>query len=90
MNPSSQLRVRLQPKTAARLKKLPPRLRTKVVSLLIASVIDKVDLTELMKARKELVSLGVLLNQSLRTSWGKKCDEQAADKLLKKLEVLLS
>lgn len=90
MTTTSQLRVRLLPNTASRLKKLSPRLRAKVVSLLIESAIQNVDLDALLLARKDLVNLGTLLNQSLRTSWGKNCDEQAATKILKKLGGLLN
>lgn len=90
MTTSSQLRIRVLPKTAARLKKIPPRLRAKVVSLLIESIINKVDLIELLSLRKDLVSLGVLLNQSLRTSWGKSVDGEAASALVTKLNKFLA
>jgi hypothetical protein len=89
MTTSSQLRIRVLPNTSARLKKIPPRLRAKVVSLLIESIINKIDLTELLSLRKDLVSLGVLLNQSLRTSWGQSVDGQAASALVTKLNKFL-
>jgi hypothetical protein len=51
---------------------------------------DDVDLNELIQSRSQLTSLGVLINQSLRTSWGKSTDGVAMRELLKKLERILA
>ena len=51
---------------------------------------EKIDLTAILEARRELVSLGNLLNQSLRLSWGERADGAALRAIIKKMEVLLS
>jgi len=60
------------------------------VSFLLASVQDGLDLTELLQARRELISLGVLINQSLRLSWGQTTDGVALHALLHKLQRILT
>ena len=75
---------------ASRLASLPPRSRSRAVAFLLASVQDGLDLTELLQARRELISLGVLINQSLRLSWGQTTDGVALHALLHKLQRILT
>lgn len=90
MSPSLQLRIRLSKGSAQRFLALPPRSRSRAVSFLLASVQDGLDLAELLQARRELISLGVVINQSLRLSWGKTTDGVALRALLKKLDRILA
>lgn len=90
MSSNLQLRIRLSKGSAQRFLSLPPRSRSRVVSFLLASVQDGLDLTELLQARRELISLGVLINQSLRLSWGQTTDAVALRELLKKLQKILA
>jgi len=57
---------------------------------LLASIPEGLDLNELLLARRELISLGVLINQSLRLSWGQTTDGVAMNALLKKLQRILT
>ena len=90
MNASTQLRIRLSDNAARRLLTLPPRARSRAVSLLVTSGIEGINLEALLLARRELASLGSLLNQSLRLSWGESADGDALRGILKKLEGLLT
>ena len=89
MNQTNQLRIRLSKGMASRLASLPPRSRSRAVAFLLASVQDGLDLAELLQARRELISLGVLINQSLRLSWGQTTDGVALHALLHKLQRIL-
>ena len=75
---------------ASRFASLPPRSRSRAVSFLLASVQEGLDLAELLQARRELISLGVLINQSLRLSWGQSTDGVALRALLKHLQRILA
>jgi hypothetical protein len=44
-----------------------------------------IDLAELLPLRRSLMNWGNLLNQSLRTSWGKSVDGEAAAVMVKRL-----
>ena len=90
MNSGNQLRIRLSKGVATRLASLPPRSRSRAVSFLVASVLDGLNLSELLQARRELVSLGVLINQSLRSSWGQSTDAIALRRLANKLQRILA
>jgi hypothetical protein len=83
--PTKQIRIRLSKSVADKFLTLPPRLRSKVVSLLISSSNLGLDLNELLGMRRELVSLGTLINQSLKTSWGQTVDATAMRSLNQKL-----
>jgi len=87
--PSKQLRIRLSKNVADKFLSLPPRLRSKVVSFLISSSDLGVDLNELLSVRRELVSLGTLINQGLKTSWGQTVNAAAMRSLNQKLGKLL-
>lgn len=74
---------------ARRFSDLPPKARMRVVSLLLSSAALGFDLRELIAIRRELVSLGILLNQSLQASWGQVPDADVHRAISKKLwEVL--
>ena len=90
MKPTTQLRIRLSDNAAQRLLVIPPRARSRVASILVASGMEKIDLATILEARRELVSLGNLLNQSLRLSWGERADGAALQAIIKKMEALLS
>lgn len=90
MSPNLQLRIRLSKGSAQRFLSLPPRSRSRAVSFLVASACEGIDLPALLQARRELVSLGVLINQSLRLSWGQSADGVALRELLKKLQRILT
>lgn len=89
MSPTLQIRIRLSRGAAARLLSLPPRARSRAVSFILSSFEEGLDLGELLQARRELVALGVLINQSLRLSWGKSTDAVALGSVLKKLQRIL-
>lgn len=89
MKNSEQIRIRLSSNAAESLLTFPPRMRSRVVSMLVTAGLTNVDLAELLSARKELSALGNLLNQSLRISWGESVDEVALRGVIKKLEGLL-
>jgi hypothetical protein len=82
---SKQLRVRTSEAVATRLLALPPRARSRAVSLMVAAAMEQVDLAALLDLRGELVRLGNLLNQSLRTSWGAAADRDALQAIVTKL-----
>lgn len=90
MNSNLQIRIRLSKGVASRFASLPPRSRSRAVSFLLASVQEGLDLAELLQARRELISLGVLINQSLRLSWGQSTDGVALHALMKILQRILT
>lgn len=89
MKNSEQIRVRLSSNAVENLLSFPPRMRSRAVSMLIMAGLKNIDLTELLSFRRELVSLGSLLNQSLRTSWGTSADEEALRRIIHRLEGVL-
>jgi hypothetical protein len=89
-NGSSQLRIRLSPAAAKHYADIPPLARSRVISFILNMHAAKVDPAELLSSRHVLVNLGTLLNQSLRTSWGKSSDAQAASELVRVLKGLTS
>jgi len=86
---SKQLRIRLSPGVAARFEALPPLARARAVSMLLGAQSEGVDLPTLLQLRGELARLGTLLNQSLKTSWGRSTDAQAASEVVRILEGVL-
>jgi len=86
---SKQLRVRTSEAVATRLLALPPRARSRAVSLMVAAAMEDVNLAALLELRGELVRLGNLLNQSLRASWGTAADQDALHVIVTKLGRLL-
>jgi len=86
---SKQLRIRTSEDVAVRLLTLSPRARSRAVSLMVAAALERVDLAVLLEMRRELVSLGNLLNQSLRLSWGTAVDRDALREVVLKLGRLL-
>jgi len=88
-NQTTQMRVRVSPGVARKLSALSPRARCRAVSMMVGAAMANVDLGELLAMRKELTSLGNLLNQSLRVSWGKAADREALRAVVTKLEDVL-
>jgi hypothetical protein len=56
---------------------------------MVAAGLERVDLAALLEMRRELVSLGNLLNQALRLSWGTAVDRDALREVVLKLGRLL-
>lgn len=88
-NKTTQMRIRVSPGVARKLSTLSPRARCRAVSMMVAAAMEGVDLGELLAMRKELTSLGNLLNQSLRASWGAAADREALRAVVTKLEDVL-
>jgi hypothetical protein len=57
---------------------------------MVAATMEQVDLAALLAMRVELVRLGNLLNQALRTSWGREVDREALQAIVTKLGRVLS
>jgi hypothetical protein len=79
----TQLRIRLTPEAMRKYKDIPPLARLRVVSFVLQSHAEGIDLRELLAIRKVLINLGILLNQSLKTSWGKSTDGAAASDVVR-------
>jgi len=90
MNTTTQIRIRISKPVASRLSSLPPLSRGRAISFLLASTQEGLDLNELLLARRDLISLGVLINQSLRLSWGETTDGVALHALLKIFQRILA
>jgi len=82
---TKQLRIRVSPQIAAQFEALPPRARGQAVSLVLGAWAGGLDLRELLKVRQVIANAGNLLNQSLRTSWGRTVDAEAASQLVRVL-----
>jgi len=78
-----RIRIRINQELGERLATLRPVLRGQVVATVLEAHAAEVDLAELLAARRELVRLGTLINQSLRASRGSLPDaaavQEAAD-----------
>jgi hypothetical protein len=83
---SKQLRIRITDEAGKVYLDLPPLARGRAVSMILLWAARRINLVALLHLRGELVRLGTLLNQSLRTSWGRSCDGEAARKIVKILE----
>ena len=75
---------------ASGLRVLPVAARHRAVAIMLRAQMDRVDLASLVALRSELASLGTLINQSLRTSWGRETDREAAENVLAKLKGLFA
>jgi hypothetical protein len=85
-----QLRLRLPSDIVTQLRGVPIPVRNQLVALMLRAQIHKIDLPELIAMRKELVSLGTLINQSLRSSWGRETHREAAKAVVVKLQTLFT
>jgi len=79
----TQLRIRLTPDALRRYRHIPPLARQRVVAFVLSSHANEIDLVELLAMRKVLINLGNLINQSLKTSWGKSTDAAAASEVVR-------
>jgi hypothetical protein len=84
----TQLRIRLTPEAMSKYKDIPPLARLRVISFLLNAHAKDINLGELLAMRRVLVNLGNLLNQSLKTSWGKSTDAAAASEVVMLLKGL--
>ena len=84
----NQLRIRLTPEAQSRFKDIPPLARLRVVSFILNSHAEGIDLGKLLAMRKVLINLGNLLNQSLKTSWGKSTDAAATSEVVRVWKML--
>ena len=75
-----RIRIRIPDDVGSRLAALLPTLRAHVVATVLGAHTKGVDLAELLGTRRELVRLGTLLNQSLRTSRGLMADPAAVER----------
>ena len=89
MKPTVQMRIRVQHDVAEKYMKLPPRLRARAFSFILAAQECDIDLKQLLQLRGTLISLGVLINQSLKTSWGKTTDTEAVRQVVQLLKGVL-
>jgi len=87
---TKQLRIRVSPQVAEQFEALPPRARGQAASLVLGAWASGLDLGELTKIRQVVVNTGNLLNQSLRTSWGRSVDAEAATQLVRLLRRVVS
>jgi len=74
-----RLRIRINNDLGERFATLRPVLRGQAVAMMLEAHGLGVDLAELLAARRELVRLGTLLNQSLRVSRGLLVDVAAVE-----------
>lgn len=82
---TKQMRIRVSPQIAAQFEALPPRARGQAVSLILGAWAGGLDLQALLKVRQVVVNTSNLVNQSLRTSWGRTVDAEAASQLVRTL-----
>jgi len=87
---NTQVRLRLPREIASGLRVLPVSARHRAVAIMLRAQMEKIDLGALVAMRGELVALGTLLNQSLRTSWGQETDREAAETVVTKLHGLFA
>ena len=87
---NQQLRLRLPSDIAEKLRALPIPVRNQLVAIMLRAQMERIDLFELTAMRKELVSLGTLINQSLRTSWGRETNREAVISVVTKFQRLFA
>jgi len=87
---NQQLRLRLPSDIATQLRGVPVPVRNQLVALMLRAQIHKIDLSDLITMRKELASLGTLINQSLRSSWGRETHREAVTAVVAKLQNLFA
>jgi len=85
-----QIKLRLEPAVAQKLRELPPALRAEVVALIINASLGKqgVQVASLTGYRQELKNLGLLLNQSLRLSHGQAFDVVVVEQVVEVINQL--
>jgi len=83
-----RLRIRINDDLGERLIGLRPVLRAQVVATVLKAHALGVDLGQLLAARRELLRLGTLLNQSLRVSRGILPDSAAVQEAAKIVNAL--
>ena len=81
-------RPRLPNGLAAQLKALPPSVRGRAVAFIIQAHAAGLDVKKMTESAMELRRLGVLLNQSLRVSGGRKVDVEALELAVKRINSL--
>ena len=84
-----QVRLRLGQATAEQLRCLPHGVRAEVVTLVVNAALARVPVSQLVGYRQELKNLGLLLNQSLRSSRGKSVDVVALAKVVEVVNKLM-
>jgi hypothetical protein len=80
---TKQLRIRLTEGVWRQFHDLPPRARGQAVSLILGAWGLGVNLRELLRVRQDVARASNLMNQSLRTSWGKSADGVAASEMVR-------
>ena len=85
---SVQVRVRVPEGVAKSLLDLAPRQRANALGLLLAEKANGIDLQKLLQADASLIRIGVLMNQSLRTSGGRSVDLVALQNAIKLINSL--
>jgi len=73
---------------ALELSQLPPRARGRAVSLLLQARMAGVEVSELLAVHKNLVTVGHLLNRSLRVSRGQVANVVAVERCVELLKGL--
>lgn len=84
-----RIRIRINNEAGERLAGLRPVFRSQVVALVLEAHALGVDLVELLSARRELIRLGTLLNQSLRASRGVLTDAEIVQEAAKIVTALV-
>jgi hypothetical protein len=87
---TKQLRIRLGDEAWKQFYDLPPRARGQAVSLILSAWGLGVNLRELLKVRQDVARATNLLNQSLRTSWGRSADSDAASEMVRLLRRVIA
>ena len=81
-------RPRLPNGLAAQFKALPPSVRGRAVAFIILAHTAGLNVKDMTESASELRRLGVLLNQSLRVSGGRKVDVEALELAVKRINSL--
>ena len=80
---TKQLRIRLGDEAWKQFRDLPPRARGQAVSLILGAGGLGVNLRELLRVRQDVARASNLMNQSLKTSWAKSVDAEAASEMVR-------
>jgi hypothetical protein len=83
-----QIRIRITDELGKALVSLPPRMRARVVSLILATHGQGVDLRELSQIHRDLGLLRHLLQRSLEVSRGGAVDSLAVERCIELLQGL--
>jgi hypothetical protein len=87
---NQQLRLRLPSDIVTHLRGVPIPVRNQLVAVMLRAQIHKIDLPALIALRTELASLGSLINQSLRSSWGRETHREAVTAVVVELQKLFA